>query len=147
MNMMKAVFAGVLVLLAGGAHARECQPRLRDGWIRLAPGTMAMPMLAGFGRFENPCSTPVTVVGARSPAFGDVSLHRSTTIEGVSRMRLVTELPVDAGGTAVLEPGGLHLMLMQPASPIKAGVMVPVTFRLKDGREVSGELMARSAAP
>lgn len=145
--MMKAVFAGVLVLLAGSARAGECQPRLRDGWIRLAPGTMAMPMLAGFGRIENPCAKPVAVVGAQSPAFGGVSLHRTSMADGMSRMRPVAELPIPAGGTAVLEPGGLHLMLMQPASPIKAGLKVPVTFRLKDGREVSGELVARSAAP
>ncbi|MFL6592330.1 MAG: copper chaperone PCu(A)C [Luteimonas sp.] len=147
MNMMKAVFAGVLVLLAGSTRAGECLPRLRDGWIRLAPGAMAMPMLAGFGRIENPCTSAMAVVGASSPAFGDVSLHRTSTMGGVSRMRLVPELTIEAGSTEVLEPGGLHLMLMQPVSPIKAGVKIPVTFRLKDGREVSGELVARGAAP
>ena len=145
--MMKAVSAAVLVLLAGSVRADECLPRLRDGWIRLPPGTMAMPMLAGFGRIENPCTTPVTLVGVESPAFGDVSLHRTSIVNGMSRMRPVSALPIAAGSAAVLAPGGLHLMLMQPAAPIKAGMKVPVTFRLQDGRELRGELLARSVAP
>jgi copper(I)-binding protein len=147
MNMMKAVLMGMLVLLAGSARADECLPRFRDGWIRLAPGTMATPMLAGFGRIENPCAKPVAVVGAGSPQFGDVSLHRTSMQDGMSRMRPVSALPIPAGGAAVLAPGGLHLMLMRPASPIKAGMKVPVTFRLQDGRELRGELLARSVAP
>jgi copper(I)-binding protein len=144
---MKAVCASLLVLLAGNAHAGDCLPRLRDAWIRLAPGTMAMPMLAGFGRIENPCAKAVAVVGAGSPAFGDVSLHRTSMEDGISRMRPVSALPIPAGGVAVMAPGGLHLMLMQPASPLKAGMKVPVTFRLQDGRELRGELLARSVAP
>jgi copper(I)-binding protein len=147
MNMMKAVCAVLLVLSAGSAYGGECLPRLRDGWIRLAPGAMAMPMLAAFGRIENPCAKPVAVVGAGSPAFGDVSLHRTSMDDGMSRMRPVTTLPIPAGGVAVMAPGGLHLMLMQPASPLKAGMTVPVTFRLQDGRELRGDLLARSVAP
>lgn len=145
--MMKAVCAALLVLSAGSAHGGECLPRLRDGWIRLAPGEIAMPMLAGFGRIENPCAKPVVVVGAGSPAFGDVSLHRTSMDDGMSRMRPVSALPIAAGGVAVMAPGGLHLMLMRPAPPIKAGMKVPVTFRLQDGRELRAELLARSVAP
>lgn len=147
MKMPTNVAALMLLVAAGQACAGECLPRLREGWIRLAPGAMAMPMLAGFGRIENPCTAAVTVVGARSPAFGDVSLHRTSLSGGISRMRPVPELAIAAGGVAILAPGGLHLMLMQPAAPIAAGAKVPVSLRLQDGREVAGELVARSPAP
>lgn len=118
---------------------------LKDGWVRLGP--VAMPMSAGFGRIENPCPRPVAVVSARSAAFGDVSIHESRIVDGVNRMRELSELPVAAKSSATLAPGGLHLMLMRPAAALNEGDRIVVTFRLKDGREVSGELVARKAAP
>jgi copper(I)-binding protein len=66
--------------------------------------------------------------GARSTAFGGAGLHQ-TTIDaaGMARMREGT-LAIAAGATAVLEPGGWHLMLFDPATILKAGDVVPVTL-------------------
>lgn len=127
------------------ASAKQCAPVLKDGWVRLGP--VAMPMMAGFGRIENPCPQPVAVVSASSPAFGDVSIHESRVVDGVNRMRELAELPVAAKSSATLAPGGMHLMLMRPSAPLKDGDKVAVTFKLKDGREVTGELVARKTAP
>lgn len=146
---MNARFLVPLVALVAavpfGASAGQCAPVLKDGWVRLGP--VAMPMSAGFGRIENPCPRPVAVVSARSAAFGDVSIHESRIVDGVNRMRELSELPVAAKSSATLAPGGLHLMLMRPAAALNEGDRIVVTFRLKDGREVSGELVARKAAP
>ena len=142
---MKATAAAVLLLVAGTTRAGECLPQVRDGWIRLGPGGMAMPMLSGFGRIENRCPRSVVVVGTHSPAFGEISLHRTSIVDGISRMRPVAELPIPANEVATLQPGGLHLMLMQPVSPLKAGAQVRMFFRLQDGREVRGDFVVRSA--
>ena len=115
---------------------------LRDGWVRLLP--VAMPMTAGFGRIENRCPTPVTIVGASSPAFEDVSLHETRVVDGVSRMRAVPELVVPADGSMTLEPGGLHLMLMQPRAALQAGSTIEIVFELKGGGTLRGELVARA---
>lgn len=120
-----------------------CLPEVREGWIRLTPGAMAMD--AGFGRIVNPCATAVTVTGASSLAYADVSLHETTLEDGVSRMRPVASLPVPAHGEAMLRPGGLHLMLMQPAAAREAGGTAEVTFRLEDGRAVRGSFALRAA--
>ena len=50
-------------------------PVVRDGWIRLVPG--GMPMQAGFGRIENACAMPATIVGARSAAHASAELHET----------------------------------------------------------------------
>ena len=135
-------------LLAAGAlqpaAARDCALVVRDGWLRMPP--VAMPMLAGFGTIENPCRKPAAIVAAESDAFGDVSLHETRTIDGVSRMRAMPRLAVEAGGKATLRPGGLHLMLMQPRGELNAGDAVVVRFRLEDGREVSGRFTVRPVA-
>lgn len=121
--------------------ARDCLPRIEDAWLRLPP--VSMPMLAGFARIENRCREDVEIVGARSNAFADVSLHETRITDGVSRMRAVPVLPVRAGRDAVLEPGGLHLMLMQPARALKPGEKIAIEFVLRDGRAVHGEFVVK----
>lgn len=127
------------------AGAGECLPQWRDGWVRLLPANM--PMTAGFGSIENPCPEPVEIVGVSSPAFGDVSLHETRIVDGVSRMQALPSLRIAAGDTATLAPSGLHLMLMQPRAPLQAGDKVAVDFVLKDGRILRGELDARPLVP
>lgn len=136
------------LLLAAGATqaaARECTPAMKDGWVRLPPA--AMPMMAGFGRIANPCPAPVVIVSASSPAFGEVSLHETRIVDGVSRMRELEQLRIVPDGDATFKPGGMHLMLMQPHAPLKEGSKVVVVFKLQDGRELLSELVVRKSAP
>jgi copper(I)-binding protein len=140
----------VLVLAFGlglplSACASDCTPQVEDGWIRLLPG--GMPMHAGFGRIDNRCPLPVSIVSASSPAYGSVELHESKVVDGVSRMREVPELRIGPDGAAVLQPGGLHLMLMQPKATLKPGSRVAIRFALKDGRTLLGEFEVRKPAP
>ena len=106
---------------------------------------MAMPMMAGFGRIENRCTTPVVIVGVSSPAFGDTSLHETRIVDGVSRMRALPELRIAPDSVAILKPGGLHLMFMQPRAPLKPGSRIVVEFALQDGGILRGEFEARRA--
>jgi periplasmic copper chaperone A len=145
MNLFRTCALALCLLFVFPACARECAPQLRDGWIRLTP--VKMPMMAGFGRIENRCPTPVTITGVRSSAFGDVSLHETRIVDGVSRMRALPELRIVPDGAAVLKPGGMHLMLMQPHAPLKEGSRVVVEFTLKDGSVLRGELEVRKPAP
>ena len=127
------------------AAARDCVPTMKDGWVRLPPA--AMPMMAGFGRIQNPCRAPVVIVSASSPAFGEVSIHETRNVDGVNRMRELEQLRIAPDGNATLKPGGMHLMLMQPHAPLKEGSKVVVNFKLQDGREVLSELVVRKPAP
>lgn len=145
MNLFRACGLVFCLAFALPACARECAPQLRDGWIRLTP--VKMPMMAGFGRIENRCQTPTIIVGASSPAFGDVSLHETRILDGVSRMRELPELRIAPDGTAALKSGGMHLMLMQPKAPLEEGSRVLVEFALKDGGVLQGELEVRKQAP
>lgn len=104
-----------------------------------------MPMAAGYGQIRNDCREAVVVVAAGSKAFGEVSLHETTLVDGVSRMRAVERLLIAAGATVALKPGGLHLMLMQPEVALKEGAQLPLRLSLEDGRKVDGTLQVRSA--
>ncbi len=144
MTLPRALAAAALIAVAIASlptDARGCAPQVRDGWVRLPPG--AMPMMAGFGRIENRCAAPITIVGVNSPAFADTSLHETRIVDGMSRMRAVPELRIAADGAATLKPGGLHLMLMQPRAPLKPGSKVVVMFALQDGGTLRGEFVVR----
>ena len=137
-----SVILAIVLGLPLSACARDCAPRVKDGWIRLLPG--GMPMQAGFGRIENGCAMPATIVGARSGAHESAELHETRIVDGVSRMRAVPELRIAPDASAVLKPGGLHLMLMDPRVPLKAGTKVAIEFPLQDGRVVIGEFVVRA---
>jgi periplasmic copper chaperone A len=149
MNRFPTMLAAMFLLLPALAPAsvqaadRTCVPRVEGGWLRMAPA--GMPMLAGFGRIANPCAEAATVASASSPAFAAVELHESRVVDGISRMRPVPALHIQAGGAAVLAPGGLHLMLMRPRVPLQAGETVEVDLTLSDGRRVAGRFEVRSA--
>lgn len=99
-----------------------------------------MPMAAGYMRIRNPCPAGITVVSVSSPAFADVSLHRTETVDGMASMRAVPALPIAAGQTVRLAPGGLHLMLMQPLGMVTPGSKVPVRLHLQQGADVEAVL-------
>ncbi len=147
--MITKPFACVLLslcaLATSAAAAEPACVSVREGWVRLPPGPM--PMAAGYGTIRNDCRTAVVVIGAGSKAFGDVSLHETTLVKGISRMREVERLPIAAGATVELKPGGLHLMLMQPEVTLKEGAALPLRLSLEDGRKVDGVLQVRKAVP
>ena len=120
------------------AEARPAQPVFSGAWIRaLPPG---MKMTAGFGTLQNETAGDITLVGFSSPAFGDVSLHRTERVDGVSRMREVKHLSLAAGESVELAPGGYHLMLMMPAGPIEPGQSVAIRMHAEDGRSFHFEI-------
>jgi len=101
-------------------------------------------MAAGFARFDNDCDNAATIVSASSPAFADTTVHASSVVDGISRMRAIPELRVGPHTVAEFKPGGLHLMLMQPKRALHNGDKIPVEFHLADGRTIRAEFTART---
>ena len=130
------------VALASDGPAAACAPQFVDGWVRLAP--TPRPMAAGYGKLVNACASPVAIVAVRSEDYAGVSLHQTSEVEGVSRMREVDSLPIAPGQSLQMQPGGLHLMLMQGKRALGEGDTVRIEFELADGSTVGGVLQART---
>ena len=146
MKTRRLLLAAILSIAALPAFARgkadTCAPVVRDGWIRLVPG--GMPMHAGFGRIDNPCDAGYTLTGVASADYGSASLHETTLVNGISRMREMPRLALPAHGGAELKPGGMHLMLMDPKKPLKAGDHVTLRFTTNAGRAINGDFVVRA---
>ncbi|MHC1652712.1 copper chaperone PCu(A)C [Stenotrophomonas maltophilia] len=147
--MITKPFVGVLLVLcaaAASASATEMNcVTVEQGWARLPPNP-AMPMTAGYGVIRNGCGKAVVITGASSAVFGDVSLHETAIVDGVSRMRAIERLPLAPGARAELTPGGLHMMLMQGKGALKEGQALPLRLQLEGGGEARGTLTVRKAA-
>lgn len=79
------------------------------------------------------------LVGVASPVAGVAEIHEMKMEGDVMRMRALKALPLPAGQTVSLKPGGHHLMLMGLKAPLAAGTTVRLTLQLRaeDGRVLS----------
>jgi len=138
----KLSFLGlVLALIAAPSLA---QVAVSDAWVRgTVPGQKAT---GAFMRLTSP--TDAALVSASSPVAGIVEIHEMALEGGVMKMRAVPKLPLPAGKSVDLKPGGYHVMLMDLKQPLKEGDTVPVTlaFTDKDGKQVTQEVKAQVKA-
>ena len=138
--------AGALVLavaLLPAAALAAGRLVVENAWIRTAPP--AAPMRAGYALLRNAGDAPLQIRGVRSEAFGEVSLHATQIENGVARMRELDGLSLAPGESATLEPGGKHLMLMQPRGEYGAGAKVVLTFEIQNGSSTDAEFSVRAA--
>ena len=97
------------------ACAPESAPPLVASNVEVTPPRPGVPMRAAYLRLRNNSDEKLSISRISSPAFARVELHESVVENGVARMRPVDALTLEPGSEIRLEPGGLHLMLMQPA--------------------------------
>lgn len=105
---------------------------------------------AAFMQIENGSGQARQLVAASSTVVETVELHTHTNADGVMQMRQVPHIDVPANDTVVLEPGGLHVMLIGLKQNLVAGERIKVELVYGDGsretivmpiREVMGGMM------
>lgn len=103
-----------------------------NAWVR-APLPPA-PVAGGYLTLRNPGTVDRQLVAVETGAAERVEIHEMRTEDGMMRMRQLTEgLPLPAGETVTLAPGGLHLMLIAPGEEVGAGSSVELTLRFANG--------------
>lgn len=140
-SLSAATLAFLAPLCTLGAHAGPLT--VSGAWVREGPPTTAV--LAAYMQIDNGGAQDRTLVGASSPQFETVEIHRTEIVDGVARMLPQERLVIPAGGGVTLEPGGLHLMLIQSRQPLTQGDQVTIRLRLEDGTEVPVEAAVRKA--
>ncbi len=92
---------------------------IRDPWSRATAGPAHNGVI--YLAITNRGGAADRLVAVTTPAAASASLHRSEMAGGVMKMRPVAAIGIAPGETAVLEPGGLHIMLMRLARPLREG--------------------------
>ena len=123
---MRRILALLLALsFSHWAHAAE-NVSAKDAWVRLPPP--GAKIVGAYLTLE--AKQPMTLTGAKTPAAGSVELHTMSMNNGVMQMRQVPSIALEPGKPVKLEPGGLHLMLIELKKPLKAGDIVQIDLDL-----------------
>ncbi len=145
MNRIQRWMLGMLLLTASAAASAAGKLRVEDAWIREAPpGATAM---AGYATLRNTGDETVRLLAVQSAAFRNASVHETVISGGMSRMRELHDLEIAPGETVALQPGGRHLMLMDPRNPVALGDKVEILFLLADGTRVKTEFEVVADGP
>ena len=124
---------------------------VEDAWARAATrpsegtgGTSAIYLL-----IRNQAGERDQLIGATSDAAATTEVHRTQVEDGVMRMRPAGPVEVPAGGTVTLQPGGLHVMLIDLQRDLVAGERVAVTLHFARAGDlpVDAEVRAPMSAP
>lgn len=104
-------------------------------WSRATPG--GAKVAGGYLVIENKGPAPDTLVGGATEAAAKVEVHEMAMNNGVMTMRELDKgLPIAAGQSVRLEPGGYHLMFTGLKKPLKEGEKLPVTLQFAKAGKV-----------
>ncbi len=131
----------LLVLLLIFSPIALAELEFRDPWIKNLPASV--PVRAGYMTIHNPQSEAVSIVSLRSNAFAMIEIHQTIEQDGMMRMEQVTGLKIEPNSSVQLEPGGLHLMMMNPSEPTQAGDLLEIVVVLDDGSEQRVEMQVK----
>ena len=115
---MKTILLLMLCWVAQSTWANEL-PTADELWLRAAPPNANM--LAAYVTLHNQTSENLTLVGAYAPDFGMAEIHKTIEVDGMLKMREQESLPLSSQSEIVMQPGGLHIMLMMPERSFKVG--------------------------
>lgn len=135
-----------LTLSSPLSNAQNIEPlNVTGAWIREGPPVVST--LAGYAQVENLTDRKIALVSATSPDFAAVEFHRTEIVNGLARMREEKVIVIAAGSSVSFQPGGLHMMLLNPPRALKAGDRARVELRLDDGRLIRVEIPVLKRAP
>jgi len=130
MKQFSLLAAGLFLSAAALAGAAD-NVTVVDPYVRLAPPNA--PATGAFMVIRNNGDKDVKVLKADNPVSRLTELHTHLNEGGVMKMRPVAAIDIKAKGEAVLQPGGLHVMMIDLKAPMKEGDVVPITLGFDDG--------------
>lgn len=100
------------------------------------------PVGGGFFTVQNTGKTDDRLIGAASDVAGHMEVHEMSMDGNVMKMRQLKDgLPIPAGKTVELKPGGYHVMFMDLKKPLKEGDTVNVTLTFEKAGKVEVPLV------
>ena len=137
---MKPVIAAVLLYLAAPA-AFACEAvtisdlTVQNAWSRATIGA-GRPAVV-YVEITNGGTEPDALVAIATPIAGMPMLHETVVTDDVASMPHAMSVPLPAGETVQLTPGGYHGMLMELTAALKEGETFPMTLTFERAGEVT----------
>ena len=136
----------IVVALSGVSQAHEY--KLGDllidhPWARASIGKA--PNGAAYMTITTEGTETDRLLAVESDVANRVELHNHLMVDGVMKMRPVAAIEVAPGEPTLLQPGGLHVMLMGLKAPLKKGESFPMTLVFERAGKVEVEIKIEDA--
>ena len=137
---MRHLALAILGLFLSNA-AVAAEPMEIEAWSQPTVGTTGIGI--AFATITNNTTEDDILVSASGSASNKVELHTHMMIDDVMRMQKVDSIPVPAGETVELKPGGLHLMMFGMNEQLKAGDDFTLTLTFDNAGKVEVPVRVR----
>ncbi|MEY3974434.1 MAG: hypothetical protein RIS59_795 [Pseudomonadota bacterium] len=141
---MKALHLIAALIFAAPLAAHAGPIEIRDAYAHATSTAQAVG--AGFLTIANSGAAD-RLVSVSCTCSQSAELHSMTMDGGVMKMRKLEGIDVPAKGSLVLEPGGMHLMLIGLKAPLAEGQSVPLELRFDKVGVVKTTLKVKSRVP
>ena len=119
---------------------------LKHPWSAKAPPVA--PVLGGYLVIVNTGKEADRLIGGSTPVAERLELHESSLADGVARMRPAKDgIAIPPGETVSLQPGGAHLMLVNPKQRPAEGEKFKATLQFEKAGSVEVEFVVQARAP
>ncbi len=119
-----------LILLGVGCSDRDISSvTVKNAWVRqnIPPQAMTAAYLAIHNE-----GMATALISASTPVAEVAEIHVMTT-DGIMRMKKIDRLPIPEDGSATLQPGGNHLMLIGLRRDLAPGDSIALTLTFANG--------------
>ena len=106
---------------------------VRSSWARIADSGATS---GAYLEIVNNDTVPRSLVGVFTDAAAAAEVHETMQHQGMAHMMPRTELPIAAGAVLTMQPGGLHVMLVDMRRALAVGDSVRVRLRFSDSTDV-----------
>jgi len=135
--------AALLLAAAVPTFAQSTSIHIDKPWARATPAGAKTG--AAYMTIDNKSGQPDRLTGASSDVAKTLQIHEMKVVDGVMKMREIPGgLPVPAGGSVTLKPGGYHVMLIGLNKALKKGEKFPLTLVFEKAGKVSIEVPVES---
>lgn len=129
-----ALTTAALISFAWNADGATTGIVVTKAWARATPPGATTG--AVYITIENQGDDPDRLVRVTSPASSSAMLHATIDEGGVSKMREGDD-GLAPGATLEMKPGGLHIMLMGLAGPLKNGEIIDLILDFERAEDVT----------
>jgi hypothetical protein len=96
-------------------------------------------------KLRNTGTAPDRLVKVTAPAAEKVEVHETKVEGGMAMMRPVGPVALAPGATVEFKPGGLHVMLMGLAKPLKEGDRLKLVLTFEKAGTIEVEAVVEKA--
>lgn len=119
---------------------------LKHPWSAKAPAVA--PVLGGYVTIVNTGTQSDRLVGGTTTVAERLEIHEASIVDGVARMRPAKEgIKIPAGATLNLQPGGAHIMLVNPKQRPAEGEKFKATLEFEKAGSVEVEFVVQKPKP